>query len=60
MNHPDEQDVDPEDIFEEIEPNEPASLDAKIRGGDRDQSVPTVHRAWTSASRRQVRPDAQC
>ncbi len=34
MNHPDEQDVDPEDIFEEIEPNEPEPLDAKIRGGE--------------------------
>ena len=34
MNHPDDQDVDPEDIFEEIEPTEPASLDAKIRGGE--------------------------
>ena len=34
MKNPDDQDVDPEDIFVEIEPNEPASLDAKIRGGE--------------------------
>ena len=34
MNHPDDQDVDPEDIFVEIEPTEPASLDARIRVGE--------------------------
>jgi hypothetical protein len=34
MNHPDDQDVDPSDIFEEIEPTEPASLEARIRAGE--------------------------
>jgi hypothetical protein len=34
MKNPDDQDVDPEDIFEEIEPTEPASLDARIRDGE--------------------------
>lgn len=34
MKNPDDQDVDPEDIFEEIEPTEPASLDARIRAGE--------------------------
>jgi hypothetical protein len=32
MKNPDDQ--DPEDIFEEIEPTEPASLDARIRAGE--------------------------
>ncbi len=34
MKNPDDQDVDPEDIFEEIEPTEPASLEARIRAGE--------------------------
>jgi hypothetical protein len=34
MKNPHDQDVDPEDIFEEIEPTEPASLDARIRAGE--------------------------
>jgi hypothetical protein len=34
MKNPDDQDVAPEDIFEEIEPTEPASLDARIRAGE--------------------------
>lgn len=34
MKNPDDHDVDPEDIFEEIEPTEPASLDARIRAGE--------------------------
>ena len=34
MKNPDDQDVDPEDIFEEIEPTEPESLEARIRAGE--------------------------
>ena len=34
MKNPDDQDVDPEDIFEEIEPTEPTSLEARIRAGE--------------------------
>jgi hypothetical protein len=32
--NPDDQDIDPDDIFEELEPTEPESLDARIRAGD--------------------------
>jgi hypothetical protein len=34
MKNPDDQDIDPDDIFEELEPTEPESLDARIRAGD--------------------------
>jgi hypothetical protein len=34
MENSDESDYEPEDIFEEIDPTEPPSLDARIRAGD--------------------------
>jgi hypothetical protein len=34
MENSDESDYEPEDIFEELEPTEPPSLDARIRAGD--------------------------
>jgi hypothetical protein len=34
MKNPDDQGIDPDDIFEELEPTEPESLDARIRAGD--------------------------
>ena len=34
MENSDESDYEPEDIFEEIDPTEPASLDARSRAGD--------------------------
>ena len=34
MENSDESDYDPEDIFEEIEPTEPESLEARIRAGE--------------------------
>ena len=34
MENSDESDYEPEDIFEEIDPTEPPSLDARIRTGD--------------------------
>lgn len=34
MKNPDDQDVAPEDIFEQIEPDKPESLGARIREGD--------------------------
>ena len=34
MENSDESDNEPEDIFEEIDPTEPPSLDARIRAGD--------------------------
>jgi len=34
MKNPDDQDIDPDDIFEELEPAEPESLDARVRNGE--------------------------
>ena len=34
MKNPDDQDIDPDDIFEELAPTEPESIDARIRAGD--------------------------
>ena len=34
MKNPDDQDIDPDDIFEELEPTEPESLDARVRNGE--------------------------
>ncbi len=34
MENSDESDYDPDDIFEELEPTEPESLDARIRAGN--------------------------
>ncbi len=34
MKNPDDQDTDPDDIFEELEPTEPESTSAQIRDGE--------------------------
>jgi hypothetical protein len=34
MKNPDDQDIDPDDIFEELEPTEPESTSAQIRDGE--------------------------
>ncbi len=34
MENSDESDYDPDDIFEELDPTEPVSLDARVRNGE--------------------------
>ena len=48
MKNPDDHDVDPEDIFEEIEPTEPASLDARIRAGEEVDPDELEDEDWNS------------
>ena len=62
MKNPDDQDVDPEDIFEEIEPTEPESLEARIRAGEEvdpdelEERTGTPRRVTSSTSRASSKP----
>jgi hypothetical protein len=48
MKNPDDQDIDPDDIFEELEPTEPESLDARIRAGDEVDPAELEDEDWDS------------
>ena len=48
MKNPDTYEIDPEDIFEELDPTEPDSLDARIRSGDEIDADELEDEDWES------------
>ena len=48
MKNTDTYDIDPEDIFEELDPTEPDSLDARIRAGDEIDADELEDEDWES------------